>query len=52
MATIKQIIRDFKTPPVAVRSANVKPAKVTRVQTRAEVKQAMSGARVRARETA
>jgi hypothetical protein len=45
MTKLKAIIEDFKTPPVAVKSANVKPAKVTHVQSRTETKRAMATAR-------
>lgn len=41
MAKIKLIIQDFKTPPVAVKSATVRPARVTRVQSRADIKKTM-----------
>lgn len=41
--SLKGIIADFRTPPVAVKSINVKPAPVTHVQPRAEMKKALSG---------
>lgn len=44
MTKIKSIIQDYKTPPVAVRPATVKPARVSRVQSRAEIKKTMATA--------
>jgi hypothetical protein len=41
MASIKSIIEDYKTPPVVVKSATVRPARVARVQSRADIKRTM-----------
>jgi len=52
MTLITNIIKDFKTPPVAVKSGSVKPAKVTRVQSRDQVKKTVSDNRKRPRQAA
>lgn len=49
MNRFSTIVRDFKAAPLAAKSVNVKPAKVTHVQSRAEVKKAMSAGLARSK---
>jgi hypothetical protein len=42
MTKLKNIVRDFKTAPVASKSVNVRPANITRVKSREEANRAFA----------